>query len=399
MKPNGRAKSCPISRLPYEILAKIFHLNVDSHHSSVTLTPLFQKPPLQLVCVSRYWREVTLECPQLWKAIDLDCGSDNPAVGPGIVEWFLRAGNCPLSLSVSLLSGGFAKCQLGLVPWSRLTSIDIRGDTEFGSPTVLLILPCAPNLVSARLEITDDLWFAFRCRRSKGVLPKCALLNLKHLVVKFTSSAVVEFGASKPLTISCLLQGLVLPALEELKLEASHSAFDEELPQKLLELQVRSEFPLKYLHLARIYWPEGEEMEQFLRQIPTLKSLCLKSCSTMGHLYALLLHTIRYRIDTADNILPSLENVEVYDRSIDHDDNLVLECLESRFWPENYYPYQQPGLTRLKEATMRWSERHRGSLTIVVKKRAEDLRAAGMTLTYPTLLAQDEANSWAMYDE
>lgn len=346
-----------------------------------------------------------LETPQLWQSLDLDCGSNNPAVGQGIVDWFFRARAYPLLLSVRLPPGGFIKCQIGMAPWSRLTSIDIKGDTQFHSGNALLILAYAPELVSASFEITDPInpFFTVVCDEVKDSMGWTVLLHLRRLIVKFNSSTLIEYGESKALTISEFFQKLVLPALEELKLEASHSAIDDELPLELSALQFRSGFRLQSLHLARIYWSGGEDskMERFFRTIPTLRCLCLKSCSTIGHGYALLLHMIRYRPDSADNTLPNLEKVEVYDKSVERDDDLVLECLETRYWPTQHYPHSQIGLVRLGEAAMRWSKGHWLSVPAEegIRRRAEHLRSAGMALKYPTLLDADESNAWEMYDE
>ncbi|KDQ08651.1 hypothetical protein BOTBODRAFT_118404, partial [Botryobasidium botryosum FD-172 SS1] len=59
----------PIYRLPNEVLALIFQFAESSPYNS--LQPLESRVPLNISAVSRVWREIALDTPQIWTTIDV----------------------------------------------------------------------------------------------------------------------------------------------------------------------------------------------------------------------------------------------------------------------------------------------------------------------------------------
>ncbi|KAJ6589361.1 hypothetical protein B0H19DRAFT_1248909 [Mycena capillaripes] len=94
-----------IQTLPPEIIAEIFvnflpnYPEFPTHSGSLS--------PLILCRICRYWREIAISTPALWKAISIDIDeTDNHDHEIEMLEllktWITRSGNCPLSLSLTL---------------------------------------------------------------------------------------------------------------------------------------------------------------------------------------------------------------------------------------------------------------------------------------------------------
>jgi hypothetical protein len=143
-------------------------------------------------------------------------------------------------------------------------------------------------------------------------------------------------------------------------------------------------------------------MHRFLDTVPTLKHLHIESTQTTNHSFDILLHMIRYKPECTDNTLPNLETLEVSDVQFPYNHTrhaeLVLDCLESRWWIEGNCSHIQPGLVRLEEVEMRWTviqvprplrPIRKGTARAGDIERAERLRDEGMILTYPILLEDD----------
>lgn len=81
----------PISRLPTEMLAKVFFIHVNDHlHTVYKWHPRYW---IAFSHVSRYWRTVSLNCPTLWSFIPLDAGANC------ILEFQSRTRKAPLSIT------------------------------------------------------------------------------------------------------------------------------------------------------------------------------------------------------------------------------------------------------------------------------------------------------------
>lgn len=101
---------------------------------------------------------------------------------------------------------------------------------------------------------------------------------------------------------------------------------------------------------------------------------------------------LRFIHESADNILPNLEQLNVFEVPMvdwEWNDDLLMECFESRWWPDDSSPHKQGGLARLADVAVRWTAVDGNTVAGRVEEqrrsRAERLRVGGMNLVYPTL--------------
>jgi hypothetical protein len=95
----------PILTLPHEITSEIFLDCLPSPDVGSVESPDVTKAPLLLLHVCRTWRDIALSTPHLWVHLYLDLHRIPEEVGVHglervMADWFLRAGACPLSLSI-----------------------------------------------------------------------------------------------------------------------------------------------------------------------------------------------------------------------------------------------------------------------------------------------------------
>ncbi|KJA20470.1 hypothetical protein HYPSUDRAFT_43170 [Hypholoma sublateritium FD-334 SS-4] len=122
---NYRCALNPVRRLPDDILRSIFLFSLPDTHNSVMS---IHEPPLILGCVSKRWRSVSRQTPLLWSSLhiglvyvydhdEMECYMDDNSKSSdseqlrdararllphcdAIRQWLLRAGTCPLSISM-----------------------------------------------------------------------------------------------------------------------------------------------------------------------------------------------------------------------------------------------------------------------------------------------------------
>ncbi|KAJ7659314.1 hypothetical protein DFH06DRAFT_1044524 [Mycena polygramma] len=98
---SGSSNTCFVETLPPEIIAEIF----------VNFLPKFPEfapcsgilSPLILCRICRYWREVALSTPALWKSISIAIDESDPHEAEKLElfkTWIARSGNCPLSINL-----------------------------------------------------------------------------------------------------------------------------------------------------------------------------------------------------------------------------------------------------------------------------------------------------------
>lgn len=308
--------------------------------------------------------------PELWKSFNIDIRGHHSIIGPAIVQWFSRAGSYPTSLTAQLSQGGFGSSRMMVSLWEGLTAVDVRGDAEVNLRNILFFMP---RLVSARFEVmesTKGMWF-----------PRVALFDLRNLAIKYCPiPSDIQPGPA----FSCLLQELVLPVLEELRLEATEDHFDFALPKTLCSLKRASGFNLRLLCMEHSIWPE-EEMVEFLRGVPTLTHLQLKSWG----MHCDLIKLIKYTQGFTESVLPNLERLDFYQLgkiTLIEDDNIVTEFFESRWWPGDRCPYKHGRLSKLRGGAMIreaiCDHTAKGVQWEQITERMNRLRDEGMDITY-----------------
>jgi hypothetical protein len=119
-----------------------------------------------------------------------------------------------------------------MAPWEELTSLDIGH--AFPSGIVRRILEHTPKLISGSFEIADPPLLDSISAPKQEMTVCC----LHHLTVKLQSVGLVNVNEG---VIDCRIAGFfrsfAMPALQVLKVEASHSSFDNDFPGELLQLQ------------------------------------------------------------------------------------------------------------------------------------------------------------------
>ncbi|KAJ7192159.1 hypothetical protein GGX14DRAFT_480334 [Mycena pura] len=89
-----------INSLPFEILAEIF---LCARHECRHKTPSGKRPPLLLLRVCRYWRDVAVSTPSLWTRLSVilrrkETPGQSALLDAFLARWTNRAGTAPLSL-------------------------------------------------------------------------------------------------------------------------------------------------------------------------------------------------------------------------------------------------------------------------------------------------------------
>ncbi|KAJ7302105.1 hypothetical protein DFH08DRAFT_978212 [Mycena albidolilacea] len=342
----------PVARLPLEISSEIF-LSCLATSGTRFPQPGALHLPMLLLNVCAAWSRIAVSTPSLWAGIRILFQDGPQSLQKLVPRWLARAGNRPLSLSLS----GYATFDSKVlrIVWSRarqlkhlelceveperrsprqcklereqrlggwtmnlweggtdpgsllaLETLAVRGlegsprASRFPSRQILELLRLAPNLIDCLFR---DVWVEFPPRgdkRARLVLPK-----LRRLV----------FGESN--WSRDVLSHLNLPAIETLAADV-HSASAELLP--FLEA---SSPPLRELLLAEA--GEFRQLARCLRLVPGLRrlDLCAAQFDLAAELFAALAES-----RSAPSLLPQLSMLAIHFAA--HAD---LSAIHGFFWP------------------------------------------------------------------
>ncbi|KAJ7685697.1 hypothetical protein DFH06DRAFT_49037 [Mycena polygramma] len=317
----------PMARLPLEISSDIFALCAPEFPH-----PCRDEAPVTLLRVSRAWRSVALSSAPLWTAL-LITSTRSDELRNGVHNWFARARDLPLSLSVQgpadkaiqLLVRKYASrlrnvqmpCPRGMqlekttTPWfpsMKILTIDhsrhhsISYDMDLRSPCFPL-LHNTPNLVECTLDGDCDLEYTRPTQPLK--LPGLRYLNLKH-------------------SSGHILEHLTLPALECILLASRGLHFDI-----FRAFTTRSSPPLLSL---TIRWAGYTEMQDLFLPLTSLVHLSLQASGGLvgkwpSEIFKLL------ALFSPQELLPSLRRLTVHqvNKPVTADDyQMLLTALSAR---------------------------------------------------------------------
>ncbi|KAJ6477613.1 hypothetical protein C8R45DRAFT_363383 [Mycena sanguinolenta] len=272
----------PVARLPREISSEIFLLSLAPSPTGE------QDVPTALLRICNAWSGIALSTPRLWTTVRIHfpCGDHCAEV---LLNWFKRARNLPLSISISLVGRSINwNHRVSDVLWrhaGQLEHLEILDDDEFDPDTFAFDLFGDTPPVSLPLLQT----LAIRCQRRERLYLAPQTFQLLR-----GASNIVEFISDKaqiyrnipdleglPLVVPTLrrvifgetLSGdeqillyLALPALETLSLPMWEISSDD-----LVAFVERSAAPLCDLTLGSHFRPTRSfHLHKYLHLIPTL---------------------------------------------------------------------------------------------------------------------------------
>lgn len=203
------------------------------------------------------------------------------------------------------------------VPWAQLEHLRLVDSDNWVETAREIFVQCT-NLVTCNMKLA-------------GVAPeetdppytfetiKCYNPNLCSLHLQFHDD------------ISAFFQPLELPKLEWLTLERySTQGLTEWLfpMETLIALDQRSRFSLRHLRLCYIHF-DSTELVVFLSRLPSLEVLELVMCDVLSDTLVLALTDSPFQT----SILPKLKQLVLSDYNLFIQDELVLDLVESRWWP------------------------------------------------------------------
>ncbi|KAJ7798778.1 hypothetical protein B0H13DRAFT_2167158 [Mycena leptocephala] len=238
MLPTALNVNAPFLRFLWDFHDRLQHIDLDI--SSSDLVPQLFPPRIALPALMSLSIDITSE-------VDAE-STDLPALlglfqhAPSLHVLKLTASYMP-----TILISGF--------PWHQLTSF--TSQMCMGIAEVHQLLRMCLNLETFQLP------YVAPSAVDNRPLSPCTLRGLRLL----------ELGAtSEGISLPGIFDSLSFPALETLDLTFTVSM------QSLIQLHARSQFNLQHLKLATVY-ATAQEIIQFLRLLPTLKTLGLDYCS------------------------------------------------------------------------------------------------------------------------
>lgn len=203
------------------------------------------------------------------------------------------------------------------VPWAQLEHLRLVDSDNWVERARDIFVQCT-NLVSCKMKLA-------------GVTPeeddppyplatvKCYHPNLRSLHLQLHDD------------ITAFFQPVKLPKLEQLTLErfSIHDRTVRLFPAKaLITLHLRSGFPLRRLRLGYIHF-DSADLLVFLSQLSSLEVLELVMCEVLSDTLVVALTDS----PSQTNILPELKRLVLSDYNLFVKDELVLDLVESRWWP------------------------------------------------------------------
>ncbi|KAF7375501.1 hypothetical protein MSAN_00438100 [Mycena sanguinolenta] len=312
----------PVARLPLEISSEIFLQSLATSPSGA------RGVPTVLLGIFNAWTDIALATPAMWMAVHIHfpCGDHFAKILP---IWFQRAGNFPLSASISLCGHSTNwNHRVSDVLWrhgGQLKHLEILDDDDITTNNETLDLLGATAPVSLPLLET----LMIRCQHQQRKYPSSQIFQLlggAPNIVEFISDKVrtrndldlecltvptlrrVIFGETSSSDDEIFFY-LVLPALETLSLPMCYISGSE-----LLACIKRSAAPLQDLALG---WKFGGmqsfQLHECLGLIPTLTRFKIwqPSVEAVTELFVALADS--------PSLLPNLHDLTVHLRPADHD--------------------------------------------------------------------------------
>ncbi|KAK7049144.1 hypothetical protein R3P38DRAFT_3257632 [Favolaschia claudopus] len=348
----------PMARIPFELQSDIFLQSLPEHpgcfaYAGDVPLPALDSPPLNLIGVSRLWRDIALATPKLWAEVVMESLPRGSKYSDLCRIWLNRAKGLPLSLTL----GGSLKLEksvldlvgqyrhqlenLSLIlpldelldvpypimqfnvdkvsPLSSLKTLTLEATCteEMTNVTImdrwLDILRAAPELQSC---VLDQVWF----EDGNDLLEPLTLASLHELRLGQPYSWVMVGNSAS----SCvMLRYLTLPRLKSLAL----SIVDIE-NEDLFDFLSRSSPHLESLALAVPEEWDDTVVTSLLALMPTLSNL--KLCVPPKDIarYTPFLDIL----GTARDTLPNLRNIEFWtDFPLTIDYDKVLRMLDFRY--------------------------------------------------------------------
>lgn len=388
----GIDKSTNVHDLPQEILTIIFVLASNESNA--------QQPALMMVC--RSWKELALAIPHLWDSLSLHPPHIfSTLTFAKIAIWFQRANQKPLTLKIGRhpvhhWRSSDVEMQ---IPWSNITNLQLYDQYSLSLQMARQVLALSPKLEVCRFSgvqgCNEDLINEMVAHWNDKPL---TLPHLRVLSLGFDSDLpeddeTLETCTSPesrcPTFIFPFFDSLKLPSLEELAIEASESAQDDDLMDTLAALYDRSGFNLKSFKIVNVV-TDNVELWTFLVKTPELGYLHLETQYGSTESYYLHLAALRFQPSVSFYPLPMLHKLAILDISPPASsrtcDEAVLKFLESRWWKEGDCPYNhdQKGLSQLKDVLFYW-----GAGSDCPEKanfhRLQEIRDEGLLMFYPSM--------------
>ncbi|KAF5378782.1 hypothetical protein D9615_006935 [Tricholomella constricta] len=112
--PRHAVCTCPVNRIPTEILVEIFFCTLRNYAGDwglvgpprgsrrmpgLSFSPGSSSDPMILAQVCRRWRGIALSTPMLWSSLRIVCNCGGQYI-PLLKTWLKRSGTCPLTISL-----------------------------------------------------------------------------------------------------------------------------------------------------------------------------------------------------------------------------------------------------------------------------------------------------------
>ncbi|KAJ7440783.1 hypothetical protein B0H11DRAFT_1882929 [Mycena galericulata] len=401
----------PIRRFPPEILSEVFLAGLKEAILSASYPSSHpSQPPILFGRVCSGWRRVALNTPKLWADIQLELTKPVRSGTISLITDFVRRSRpLPLSIEISLSSTRYLGTPLTILwpfcdrvqalalitpktylqlfvgvpgtmfPNLRSLDITIPNGSRVSTPAFVGELDAfevAPNLTSLGIEAdrTPDILDLFADGRfpwsqlrnlhlvlshnlfqARWILSQCAQLETFFLNLSRGFDSAIDipscvlpklqaltYGMAHDDHSSVFFEPFAFPQLRELNIDAFVVSQDT-----LLGLVDRSGFELQKLTIRHLELA-GEELVPFLRKIPSLKQICLDNSMAIGRDF---FTALKY-LGPQDSItLPTLEDLTILTEECP-DADILVEMLESRWWPDPAGALNAPPISRLKRVVL-----------------------------------------------
>jgi hypothetical protein len=249
------------------------------------------------------------------------------------------------------------------IPWSRLTKFSLT-DTEITITEVRDRLYQATNLVELQLYFPDPTDDSDASSLPISIHPKLQIFDV--------------WFCENTNSIRRFLQPFTFPALTSLSVRSDGDQILSFSP--VIALQGRSDFSLTSLSLSNIRL-KSSDLINFLHPMCNLKTLQLTHCRVLQPVF--IQELVQSSRDTP--FVPMLEQIEISERKMRVEDDLILDMLESRRLAVN---------SSHKLEKVQVIQNHEGKVpSAAASERAKALLDSGLLLEYPPLVEGSRSGS------